>query len=66
MKSSDMLPTPLSGKPKVKLTEFGRRSAGEGWEAVTYQGDDGHRYEVSVSKDGVEKNWALIPADGGY
>jgi hypothetical protein len=61
MKPSDLLPMPLSEKPKVKLTELRRRDAGEGWEAITYQGEDGHRYQVSVNKDGVERNWVLLP-----
>ena len=58
MKPSDMLPQPLEGKPKVKLSEVGRKPPGEGWEAVTYQGDDGQPYEVSV-KHNVERNWVL-------
>jgi hypothetical protein len=61
MKSSDVLPTPLSEKPKVKLTELGRSDGGLGWETVMYQGEDGNRYEVSVNKDGVERNWVLMP-----
>jgi hypothetical protein len=60
MKPSNMLPTPLDGKPNVNLTELSRKPAGEGWEAITYQGEDGHRYEVSV-KEGVERNWVLLP-----
>ena len=60
MKPSNMLPTPLDRRPNGKLIELGRRPAGEGWETITYQGDDGRRYEVSV-KDGVERNWVLIP-----
>ena len=64
MKSSDMLPTPLSGKPKVKLTELARRDAGLGWETITYQGEDGNRYEVSVTKRG-SKEIGYSPADGG-
>jgi hypothetical protein len=59
--SSDVLPTPLNEKPKVKLTEFARRDAGLGWQTVIYQGEDGHRYQVSVNKNGVERNWVLIP-----
>jgi hypothetical protein len=61
MKPSDLLPMPLSEKPKVKLTELARRDAGLGWQTITYQGEDGNRYEVSVNKDGVERNWELIP-----
>ena len=61
MKPSDMLPTPLDGRPKVKLTEIGRRDAGEGWQTVTYQGDDGRIYQASV-KDWTEKNWVLMPS----
>jgi hypothetical protein len=60
MKSSDVLPMPLDQRPKVKLTELGRRDGGLGWETITYQGEDGNRYEVSVNKDGVERN-VLIP-----
>jgi hypothetical protein len=60
MKLSDMLPKPLSEKPKVKPTETGHRPAGEGCETITYEGEDGHRFEVSV-KDGVEKNGVLLP-----
>ena len=54
-KPSDLLPTPLDGKPKVKLTELARREAGLGWETITYEGEDGHRYEVSVNIDGVNE-----------
>ena len=52
MKPSDTLPTPLDQKPATKLTELGRQSAGEGFETVTYQGEDGYRYEATV-KDNV-------------
>jgi hypothetical protein len=45
MKSSGMLPTPLDQNPATHLTELGRRPAGEGFETVTYPGDDGYRYE---------------------
>jgi hypothetical protein len=64
MKASDVLPTPLDGRPNAKLTELGRRPAGEGWEAITYQGEDGQRYEVSVNKEGVERNWVIVPSIG--
>jgi hypothetical protein len=46
MKLANMLPTRLEHKPTTKLTELGRKSAGEGFEIVTYQGEDGHRYEA--------------------
>ena len=61
MKPSNVLPTPLNEKPKLKLTELGRSDAGLGWETVMYQGENGNRYQVSVSKDGVERNCVLIP-----
>ena len=61
LKPSDMLPKPLNEKPMVKLTELARRDAGLGWQTITYQGEDGNRYEVSVNKEGVERNWELIP-----
>lgn len=28
------------------------RDAGLGWETITYQGEDGNRYELSVNKEG--------------
>lgn len=63
MKLANMLPTPLDHKPTTKLTELGRKSAGEGFETVTYQGEDGHRYEATV-KDGVTAvQWRRIPSE---
>jgi hypothetical protein len=61
MKPSNTLSTPLDEKPKVKLTELGRRDAGLGWETITYEGKDGNRYEVSINKEGAERNWVLLP-----
>jgi hypothetical protein len=42
MNTSDSLPTPLDQKPATKLTELGRKPAGEGFEIITCQGDDGY------------------------
>ncbi len=62
MKPSDSLPTPLDQKPATKLTELGRQSAGEGFETVTYQGEDGYRYEDTVKDNVIPVQWRRLPA----
>ncbi len=63
MKRSDMLPTPLDHKPATKLTELGRKSAGEGFETVIYQGENGYRYEATVKDGVVAVQWRRLPAE---
>jgi hypothetical protein len=60
MKSSDMMPIPLSSRPNTELTKIGEKPSGEGYKTITYQGADGNRYEVMV-KDDTEARWMLIP-----
>lgn len=57
MKSSDMLATPLNHKPATKLTELARKPAGEGFETITYQGEDGHRCEATVKDNVIAVQW---------
>jgi hypothetical protein len=69
MKPSDMLPKPLSEKQKVKPTETGQRPAGEGWETITYEGEDGHRFEVNVRMESKKigysfRRWKISVSSG--
>jgi hypothetical protein len=63
MKLSDRLPTPLDQKPATKLTEIDRRPAGEGFETITYQGEDGYKYEASAKDGIVAVQWRQLPAE---
>jgi hypothetical protein len=63
MESSDALPTPLDHKPSTKLVEVGRKPAGEGFETITYQGEDGYKYEASVKDNIIAVQWRRLPAD---
>ena len=63
MKPSDALPTPLDQKPSTHLTELSRKSAGEGFQAVTYRGEDGHRYEAMVKDNIIAVQWRRLPEE---
>jgi hypothetical protein len=63
MKTSDSLPTPLAQKPPTPLKELGRKPAGEGFETITYQGDDGYKYEASVKDNVIAVQWRRLPAE---
>ena len=63
MKPSDTPPTPLDHKPATNLTELRRKSAGEGFENVTYQGEDGYRYEATVKDNIIAVQWRRLPAE---
>jgi hypothetical protein len=54
-----MLRTPLDHKPTTKLTVHGRKSAGEGFETVTYQGEDGPPTRQ-------QSRMASLPSSGGF
>jgi hypothetical protein len=63
MKTADSLPTPLDHKPATKLTEIGRKPAGEGFETITYQGEDGYKYEATVKDGVIAVQWRRLPAE---
>jgi hypothetical protein len=63
MKTADSLPTPLDDRPVTHLTELRRRSAGEGYETITYRGDDRHVYEASVKDNIIAVKWRRLPEE---
>jgi hypothetical protein len=63
MKPSDSLPTPLDKKPATTLTELSRKPAAEGFETITYRGDDGYKYEASVKDGVIAVQWRRLPAE---
>jgi hypothetical protein len=63
MKTADSLPTPSDHRPDTHLTELSRKPAGEGYDTVTYRGDDGHVYEASVKDNIIAVKWRRLPAE---